>query len=182
MSRRAVFLDRDGVVNKPVIRDGKPYPPSSPSDVVMVPSVRESLLRLQQLDFLLFIVTNQPDVKRGGVLRADVERIHSWLAAQLPITDWFTCFHDDDDHCACRKPQPGLLIEAATKYAVDLKTSYMIGDRWRDIDAGHAAGCYTILIDYGYEERAPDAAPEAIVRSLPDAANWIWAVERRNQS
>jgi D-sedoheptulose 7-phosphate isomerase len=171
--RPAVFLDRDGVINRALVREGKPFPPSSLQEVEILPQVASSLLDLKAHGFALFIVTNQPDVARGNQTRAAIESIHQMLASSLPIDDIFVCYHDDNDHCACRKPLPGLLFEAQRKHNIDLSRSFVVGDRWRDIDAGHSAGCKTVLIDYGYLERKPERAPEATVRSLREAADWI---------
>jgi D-sedoheptulose 7-phosphate isomerase len=171
--RPAVFLDRDGVINRAVVRDGKPFPPSGVEELELLPGVASSLLDLKAHGFALFIITNQPDVARGTQTRAGVEAIHQALSSSLSIDDIFVCYHDDADHCACRKPLPGLLFEAQRKHNIDLSRSFFVGDRWRDIDAGHAAGCKTVLIDYGYRERKPAQPPEATVRSLREAADWI---------
>ena len=171
--RRAVFFDRDGVLSNAVVRNGKPYPPASPSEFHILPGTAESLARLRAQDFLLFVVTNQPDVARGQQTRDNVELMNRQLREKLPLDDVFTCFHDDSDACDCRKPRPGLMTRAAEQYGVDLSRSYLAGDRWRDIDAGANAGCKTILIDRGYEEQEPAAAPDVRVRSLPEAVDWI---------
>jgi D-sedoheptulose 7-phosphate isomerase len=171
--RPAVFLDRDGVLNRAVVRDGKPFPPSGLKEFELLPEVASSLLDLKAHGFALFVITNQPDVARGSQTRDAIETIHQALASSLPIDDIFVCYHDDADHCACRKPLPGLLFEAQRKHNIDLPRSFFVGDRWRDIDAGHAAGCKTVLIDYGYRERKPAQPPEATVRSLREAADWI---------
>ncbi|MHB8214996.1 MAG: HAD-IIIA family hydrolase [Candidatus Sulfotelmatobacter sp.] len=171
--RRAVFLDRDGVINRAIVRDGKPFPPSGIDDLELVPEVASSLVALKAHGFALYVITNQPDVTRGTQTREAVENIHQTLSSSLPIDDIFVCYHDDDDECACRKPLPGLLLEARRKHNIDLSRSFVVGDRWRDIDAGHNAGCKTVLIDYGYRERAPERPPEATVRSLREAADWI---------
>src|SRR5271163_4409966 len=171
--RPAVFLDRDGVINRAVVRDGKPFPPSLVKELELPPEVPSSLRDLKAHGFALFVITNQPDVSRGTHTRDAVEAIHQALASSLPIDDIFACYHDDADHCACRKPNPGMLLEAQRKHNIDLSRSFMVGDRWRDIDAGHAAGCKTVLIDYGYRERKPAQPPEATVRSLREAADWI---------
>jgi len=172
-ARAAVFLDRDGVLNRAVVRDGKPFPPSGPEELELLPHVASSLRDLKAHGFDLFVITNQPDVARGTHTRESVEGIHRALASSLPIDDIFVCYHDDNDHCECRKPLPGLLVEAQRKHNIDLSRSFVVGDRWRDIDAGHNAGCKTILIDYGYNERKPAQAPEAVVHSLREAADWI---------
>lgn len=179
-SRRAVFLDRDGVINQSVMRNGVPCPPATVSETVLAESAAESLCRLKDRGFYLFVVTNQPDVRRGATSKEDVERIHAWLASQLPLDDFFVCYHDDADQCACRKPEPGLMLEAAAKHKIDISRSFCIGDRWRDIDAGAAAGCRTVLIDHGYNERRPRAEPDTRVPSLQQAVDWILKEVDRN--
>lgn len=171
---RAVFLDRDGVINQSVMRDGVPCPPAAVAETILVDGAEDYLARLKQAGFLLIVVTNQPDVRRGTTARKEVEQIHDWLASQLPLDDFFVCYHDDADNCACRKPKPGLVLDAATKYNVDLSQSFLIGDRWRDVDAGAAAGCRTILIDHGYNEPRPRAEPDVRVQSLHEAVDWIF--------
>jgi D-glycero-D-manno-heptose 1,7-bisphosphate phosphatase len=170
--RRAVFLDRDGVVNAAVVRDGKPYPPSSVAEVRILPGVADALARLKSAGFLLIVVSNQPDVARGTTPRARVEAINAALADALPIDEFRTCFHDDGDACACRKPRPGLLLDAASRWHIDLARSFMVGDRWRDIDAGRRAGCRTVFIDYGYAEPQPQAF-DCRTASLLDAVPYM---------
>jgi D-sedoheptulose 7-phosphate isomerase len=171
----AVFLDRDGVINRAPVRDGKPRPPSSIDEFELLPGVAVALHDLKARGFALFVITNQPDVARGTQTRADIDAMHASVISSLPIDDIFVCYHDDADQCACRKPLPGLLFEAQRKHHIDLSRSFVVGDRWRDIDAGHAAGCTTILIDYGYRERKPQHSPDVIVKSLREAADWIIA-------
>jgi D-glycero-D-manno-heptose 1,7-bisphosphate phosphatase len=175
---RAVFLDRDGVLNEAIVRDGKPYPPRTLDEFRIVAGAAEELGKLKAAGFLLIVVTNQPDVARGTVSRETVEAFDAALRSALPVDDIFTCFHDDGDGCDCRKPKPGLLLAAAEKYGIDRESSYMIGDRWRDVDAGVAAGCRAILIDYRYEERGPDQMPWARVGSLAEAVPRILADPR----
>src|SRR5262249_2073394 len=139
--RRAVFLDRDGVINDAIVRGDRPYPPAAVDELRIPPGTADALARLKQQDFLLIVVTNQPDVARGKQQRDTVDEIPRRLRAELPLDDVFTCFHDDADACDCRKPRPGLLLRAAREYGIDLSRSYMAGDRWRDIDAGANAGC-----------------------------------------
>ncbi len=174
--RRAVFLDRDGVLNEVLIQNGKPHPPAL-ADFKIPPGTAEALLRLKQSDFLLLVVTNQPDVARGTQKRATVDEMGRRLRAELPLDDVLTCFHDDQDDCDCRKPRPGLVTRAAQQYGIDLGRSYLIGDRWRDIDAGTNAGCKTVWIDHGYTEQPPVSAPDARVASLPEAVEWILKTE-----
>jgi len=172
-TRKAVFLDRDGVLNESVVIEGKPYPPALPKELRIFPDVAGALARLKEEEYLLLVVTNQPDVARGRQTRENVELIHRRLREELPLDDIFTCFHDNADACDCRKPKPGMVIRAAQQYGVDLKQSFLAGDRWRDIDAGANAGCKTILIDRGYDEQEPNAIPDARVTSLSDAVDWI---------
>ena len=171
--RRAVFLDRDGVINQAVMRHDAPCPPATVAETVLVEDADTALARLKQAGFLLLVVTNQPDVRRGATSREDVHKINEWLAARLPLDGFFVCYHDDADECNCRKPRPGLLLDAASKHQVDLANSFLIGDRWRDVDAGAAAGCRTVLIDHGYNERRPRAKPDICVQRLSQAVDWI---------
>jgi len=170
---RAVFLDRDGVLNDAVVRNGKPYPPRNAAEMRIPAGTAEALSRLKNRGFLLLVVTNQPDVARGVQQKETVEEMSCRLTAELPLDGILVCYHDDQDTCACRKPRPGLMLSAAREYGIDLSRSYMIGDRWRDVDAGANAGCKTIWIDRGYAERPPTAAPDARVQSLAEAVDWI---------
>lgn len=170
---RAVFLDRDGVLNRSVVRDGKPYPPVSVSEVEILPGVGEALQKLKKAGFMTIVATNQPDVARGTQTREAVEQINDFLMAELELDETMVCYHDTKDACRCRKPLPGLLVAAAEKHGIDLSASFMVGDRWRDIDAGNSAGCITILIEYGYTERAPSIPPDLKAKSLLEAAQWI---------
>ncbi|HEX6895295.1 MAG TPA: HAD family hydrolase [Bryobacteraceae bacterium] len=170
--RRAVFLDRDGVLNRAWVREGKPYPPASLSEFRLLPGVREACRKLREAGFALIVITNQPDIARGKANAGEVGEMHARLRRFLQLQDVRVCPHDDAARCECRKPQPGLLLEAARACDIDLKSSFMVGDRWRDVEAGQRAGCQTIFIDYGYRERQPDT-PFLRVRSLTEAANWI---------
>lgn len=170
--RRAVFFDRDGVINRAIVRGGKPYPPASSDDLEIPPEVGAALERLKQAGYLRIVVTNQPDVARGTQSRAAVEDMHARLSSVLPIDEFRVCYHDDADACECRKPKPGLILAAARAHNVDLHSSMMVGDRWRDVEAGKAAGCKTIFIDRGYAERRPEN-PDAVVASVPEAIEWI---------
>jgi D-sedoheptulose 7-phosphate isomerase len=171
--RRAVFLDRDGVINRAFVRDGKPFPPPTPQELEIIPGVPEALRDLKSHGYELLVVTNQPDVGRGRQSRQALDTIHQALLASLPLDDIVVCCHTDQDNCDCRKPLPGMLLEAARRHRIDLSASFMVGDRWRDIEAGYNAGCKTILIDYGYSERPPDRVPDLRVGSLREAADWI---------
>lgn len=170
--RVAVFLDRDGVINQAVVVNGKPYPPESLESMVILPGVFEALTLLKQAGFMLIVVTNQPDVATGVTTAAKVESIHQHMRGRLPIDDFRTCFHIDEHDCNCRKPKPGALLQAAQEYQINLSASYMIGDRWRDVEAGENAGCKTIFIDYGYTEKQPTNM-NFKVQSLKEAAHII---------
>jgi D-glycero-D-manno-heptose 1,7-bisphosphate phosphatase len=170
--RKAVFLDRDGVINRAVVRDGRPYPPQTLGEVEILPGVEAAVVALKQAGFVMVVVTNQPDVARRKQTLQTVESINDYLGAQLGIDYFRTCYHDDSDNCACRKPKPGLLNDAVAIIGLDLPRSFMVGDRWRDIAAGQAAGCRTIWIDCGYAERLPDGH-DYRASSLLEASRWI---------
>lgn len=171
-SCRAVFLDRDGVLNAPLTRGGVPRPPRSQSELVVLPGVDEACASLRAAGWLLIMTTNQPEIARGTLSRHSVDSINSRLRGRLRLDDVMVCPHDDDDCCPCRKPGDGMLREAAARWALDLGASYMVGDRWRDVEAGRRAGCVTIHVDLHHHERPPDA-PDFVVSSLPEAAEVI---------
>lgn len=170
--RRAAFLDRDGVLNRALIRDGRPYSPSGLYEVEIPAGVPEACERLRRSGFLLVVVTNQPEVARGRVTRRSVEEINDFLRSRIPLDDVRACYHDDPDDCDCRKPKPGMLLAAARDLNLDLTRSFIIGDRWRDIEAGRRAGCRTLLIDYGYAEPRPSGMDFATY-SLSAAVDWV---------
>jgi D-glycero-D-manno-heptose 1,7-bisphosphate phosphatase len=169
---RAVFLDRDGVLNRVILRGGKPYPPPDLAALRLIPGVREACRLFREAGFHLILVTNQPDLARGAADAEDVSLIHRALRSYLQLTDVKVCPHDDDAACPCRKPKPGLLLEAARDWEIDLGSSYFVGDRWRDIEAGQRAGCRPVFIDYEYNERRPEP-PFLRVSSLKEAAERI---------
>lgn len=168
----AVFLDRDGVINRAIIKNGRSYPPKTLEAFEYLPGVLDAVRSLKSSGFAIVVVTNQPDVRTGLQSLETVEAMHSKLRADLPIDDLRACFHIDADMCLCRKPKPGMIIAAASMLGIDLSGSVMVGDRWRDIEAGAAAGCRTIFIDVGLDEKQPNA-PDAVVGSLPEAAELI---------
>jgi D-glycero-D-manno-heptose 1,7-bisphosphate phosphatase len=170
--KRAVFLDRDGVINRAFVRDRMPYPPANLDELEILPGVGEALEKLHAAGYLLIVVTNQPDVARGTAKKTDIEQMNSLLLCRLPLDDIKTCYHDGDDGCLCRKPLPGALYQAAKEHDIDLSKSFMIGDRWRDIEAGQRAGCKTFFVNYRYGERQPEA-PDFIVASLLEAQKII---------
>ena len=152
--RRAIFFDRDGVLNKIVERDGKPASPRTPEELVIVPEATEVIAAARALGFQIFVVTNQPDVRRGLMSHGDLDSIHDKLAASLPLDAIAACRHDNSDACACRKPKPGLILGLAAAHDVDLAASFMIGDQDRDIACGKAAGVRTVLLARPYNSGA----------------------------
>ena len=171
---RAVFLDRDGVINRALERDGKPYPPTTLAEFEILPEVSAACAKLKAAGFLLIVTTNQPDVGRGTLAKEVVEKIHAHMTAQLPIDRVEVCFHPGKglSDCDCRKPKPGMLLRAAKELNIDLAQSWMVGDRWRDVDCGHAAGCRTVFIDRGYSEELKQK-PDFSARHLGEAADII---------
>ena len=169
---RAVFLDRDGVLNRAVVREGRPFPPATAEALEILPGVPEAVRRLHDAGFLVIGATNQPDVSRGTQRREVVDAMNALLMASMPITDIRVCFEDDDD-CPRRKPNPGLLLEAAADYGIELSASFMVGDRWRDVEAGRRAGCQTVFLDLGYAERPPALPADHTTIDLPSAVAWI---------
>jgi D-glycero-D-manno-heptose 1,7-bisphosphate phosphatase len=173
-SARAVFLDRDGVLNEAVVRNGNPYPPDSLETLVVPTDAKPALQRLHERGFRLVMVTNQPDIARKKVQRETVYRINDHLRSLLALDAVEVCEHDDADGCDCRKPAPGMLVRAAQRDGIALSRSFMVGDRWRDIEAGRRAGCRTLLIGDGYAEGLK-SPPDVAVASLSEAADWILA-------
>ena len=169
---RAVFIDRDGVINRAVVREGKPDSPQGLGDLEVLPGVPKAMQQLHDAGFRLIVATNQPNVGTGRQIQSAVEEIHAYLRSTLPLDDIRVCYHTDIDRCACRKPKPGMLLDAARDWNIDLATSVMVGDRWRDIEAGKAAGCRTILIESGWDERAAEGF-DAAVPSLLEASRLI---------
>lgn len=169
---RAVFLDRDGVINRAVIRSGKPHAPERLDEFELLSGVSEALDALHGGGYLLIVTTNQPDVGAGRIPGPVVETIHRHLRDTLPLDDVRVCYHTDADACSCRKPKPGMLTDAARDWDIDLSSSVMVGDRWRDVGAGKAAGCRTVLVESGYDERAAEGH-DAAVSSLLEATRLI---------
>ncbi len=170
--RRAVFLDRDGVLNDAMVRDCKPYSPASLAETRILPGVPEACAALRRAGFLLIVATNQPDLERGKTNRETVDAINTHLQATLGLDAVMVCPHDDPSACDCRKPKPGMLREAATRFGIDLARSWMVGDRWRDVEAGRAAGCRTVFIDCGYDDEAREHA-DVVAMSLAEAVKNI---------
>ena len=167
--KRAVFLDRDGVINRNTVRDGRPVGPTTLADFVILPGVPEAVESFRTAGYLVIVATNQPAAGTGLV-----EAMHAKMRQAVRLDDVKICTHAEAENCNCRKPKPGLLLEAAKERGIALSESWMIGDRWRDVDCGHAAGCRTIFVDYGYPQDQP-AEPDNVVHSLGEAADFILA-------
>jgi len=171
--RSAVFLDRDGVLNETVIDDnGVPHPPGSVAELRIVEGAVEACRLLREAGFLLVVVTNQPDVARGTVSSGTVEKINEEIGRLLEIDDIRVCFHDTGDGCDCRKPAPGLLLQASRDLTLDLSSSIMVGDRESDVEAGSRAGCRTVLIERPYSA-ASRVSPTYTTDSLLAGVDWI---------
>jgi D-glycero-D-manno-heptose 1,7-bisphosphate phosphatase len=168
--KRAVFLDRDGVLNRAIIRNGKPFAPHSLDSFQILENAASCVSELRQVGLLTIVVTNQPEIGRGTLEAATVEQMHQKLHSAVPLDDIFVCPHRDADACLCRKPKPGMLITAAKRWQIDLRHSFLIGDRWRDIGAGEAAGCCTFLLERPYNGQT---VPDYLVATLDDAVTKI---------
>jgi D-glycero-D-manno-heptose 1,7-bisphosphate phosphatase len=183
LSRRAVFLDRDGVLNRPVVRDGLPFPPANVSELELYPDVVEGCRDLKDAGFLLIVVTNQPDVGRGTQSREAINTLHGALrTAVLALDGIEVCLHGGTRHgdpCDCRKPKPGMLLRAAERHGIDLKQSFLVGDRWRDIDCARAAGCRSVFVDHGYRETLREK-PDFTVATFHEAVRAILSAAARN--
>jgi D-glycero-D-manno-heptose 1,7-bisphosphate phosphatase len=173
---RIVFLDRDGVINRALERESKPYPPRNLAEFEIYPEVPAACTKLKAAGFLLAVATNQPDVGRGTLEQSVVEAIHAHMLAQLPIDRVEVCYHSGNEQppCDCRKPRPGMLLRAARELNGDLAQSWMVGDRWRDVDCGQAAGCRTVFVNRGYAEELRQK-PDFTVKNLAEAAEIILA-------
>jgi D-glycero-D-manno-heptose 1,7-bisphosphate phosphatase len=172
VSCAAVFLDRDGTLNESTVVDGVSRPPTSVENLRFLPGASSACRALQTAGLLLICVTNQPDIARGSTSSATVAALNDEVRRQLALDLVLTCPHDDGDGCRCRKPEPGLLLQGAREFGADLSRSVIVGDSWRDVEAGRRAGCATVLIerDHGGDGVA---APDLRVRGLMEAVSWI---------
>jgi len=168
----AVFLDRDGVLNKGYVRDGKSYAPRSVNDFKLLPYAARSVERLKKQGYLVIVVTNQPDINNGLASAEEVAAMHSLLKKKTNVDDIYMCQHSRNENCDCRKPRPGMLLAAAKKYHINLKKSFMVGDRASDIDAGLEAGCRTIFLNRHYKEPQPEKQEKTFL-SINAATNYI---------
>ncbi len=167
---KAIFLDSDGVLNTAIIKNGKPVAPISLAELEIPKEVQPCLIKLKAAGYLLICVTNKPDIERGLMTQANVDAIFNKMRQILPLDDIFICYHENSD---CYKPKPGLLLTAAKQYDIDLTKSYMIGDRWRDVEAGQNAPCKTVWINRRYAEKAPSPPADFTAYSLSEATEYI---------
>lgn len=167
---RSVFLDRDGVINEVVFRDRKPVSPRTIEEFRFCEGVAEALQRLSVAGLRLLVVSNQPDIARGLLASSVLQSMNDRIVASLPVEHVLVCPHDDADNCACRKPKPGLLYELAASGGIDLSRSFLIGDSWKDIQAGQRAGCRTILLRRPYNK---DVDAQFVTDTLSQAVDLI---------
>ena len=171
--RRAVFLDRDGVLVVPIFREGRSFAPTNLREFSIYPDAAKCVNLLKRAGFAVVVVSNQPDVGAGRVSRRFVEEMNARLSDAMPIDVVKVCYHTRDQRCTCRKPLPGMLLEAAAELEIDLSASIMVGDRASDVEAGAAAGCRTVFVDLGYTSEPPPPNPSKFVDSLGEATDWI---------
>lgn len=168
---KTVFFDRDGVINKVLFNNGKPFSPRTFTDFELIPGIGIVLNSLKKFGFLNIVITNQPDIARGLLKQQDLDKMHAIIREQLAIDDIIVCPHDDADDCYCRKPKPGMILSAAKVWDIDLSNSFVIGDSKKDIEAGKGAGCKTILIDAVYNK---DVKADFRVSDIYSAAEVIF--------
>jgi D-glycero-D-manno-heptose 1,7-bisphosphate phosphatase len=181
VTRAAAFLDRDGVLNEPLVVAGHPHPPPGVAEVRMLPDVELACRMLREAGLTIVVVTNQPDIARGTTSREAVDALNAAICDPLRVDVVCTCPHDDADGCGCRKPKPGLIVDAAVRWDIDLARSTTVGDRWRDVEAGRAAGTATVFIDRGYAEPGP-RSPDLVVQELIEAVPFILERSRIGRS
>ena len=183
VTKRAVFLDRDGVLNRAIVRDGLPFPPDTLEEFELLEGVADGCAELKRAGFILIVVSNQPDVARGTQRREMVEAMNQKLLSAIPSLEGIEiCWHAgarQGDPCDCRKPKPGMLQRAAATHEIDLARSFLVGDRWRDVDCAHAAGCRAIFVDHHYRE-ALRSRPEFTVATFSEAVETILGAASQN--
>ena len=175
---RAVFLDRDGVINRPHFFNGRSYAPTNFHDFVLYEGVRAAVERIKRLDFKIIIVTNQPDVGHGRMHLSELNKMHQALKKEIPVDDIFVCKHRQDENCTCRKPKPGLLLMASAQHSLDFEKSFLIGDRTSDMLAAKAVGCKSIFIDLNYEAETKPESVDYSCENLQQAAAYIEKLEK----
>lgn len=168
---KAIFLDRDGVINKVILKDNKPFSPRRINEFKLLPEIVNFLNTLKKTGFINIVVTNQPDIARNLMDMKELNKMHEIIRTNLPVDDILVCPHDDFHNCNCRKPKAGMIIEASEKWNIDLKKSFMVGDSWKDVKAGKSVGCRTILVDASYNQ---EVECDYRVDNLAEAVNIIY--------
>ena len=168
----AVFLDRDGVLTEARVLDGVPQSPRLASELVILPEAGPACRALAAAGLKLICITNQPEIARKNLDPAELEAMNEILQRELGLDEVVVCPHDDADGCDCRKPRPGMILEAARRHDIDLPSSFTVGDRWRDVDAGRAAGTVTVFVERGYDESLRER-PDVTVGGIQEASEWI---------
>jgi D-glycero-D-manno-heptose 1,7-bisphosphate phosphatase len=164
-----VFLDRDGVVNKIILKERRPYSPRELDQLEILEGVRDAVQIFQKLRFKVVVITNQPEISRGLITEDLTIEMHNKIREETGIESFYFCRHDDFHDCECRKPKAGMLLKAAEELNLDFSQSYLVGDRWKDIHAGQKVGCKCYFIDNHYDEPRP-ILPFHTVKSLYEAA------------
>lgn len=172
MLKKAIFFDRDGVINKVVLKDNKPHPPHTLKELELTKGIKELLNFSKKLNFLNIIVTNQPDPNRGRANIESIKEINNYISDELAIDKIYVCWDEKDGLSNFRKPKPGMILTAIRDFNIDIKKSYMVGDRWKDINSGYAAGCKTIFLDYKYDESL-DVKPDFIINFIEEIKSII---------
>ena len=167
---KAVFLDRDGVINAATVVGNRSYSPDSIQKFIFLPGVKKTITLLREWGYLVIVVTNQPDISRGLLTREELDKMHDLVRKELSVNDIIICTHDDNDGCDCRKPKPGMLLGAAKKWNIDFGKSFLVGDRWRDVEAGKAVNCRTILLK---NEASGICDPDYVIKDFSEVAEII---------
>lgn len=152
---KAFFFDRDGILNKSILKKNKPYSPRNLRELILNFELVEFIKKLKKKNFKIIVITNQPDIKSGKLSKYTLRIINLIIKKKFYIDDFFICIHGRNENCHCRKPKPGLIIKASKKWNINLKESFFVGDRLKDMRAGEIVGCNTIFIDYDYDETKP---------------------------
>ena len=169
-----------GVLNSTRVENGRPFAPTHFKDFHLFKEALATTVALKKAGFLLVVVTNQPDVGNGITDCSEVKKMNEHLIDVLPIDRVKVCFHSQTDDCYCRKPRPGMLIETIEEYDIDPYRSFMIGDRWSDVQAGNAVNCSTIFLERGYSEQKQFSA-DYVCRNLTEATTYILNLIRDNK-
>lgn len=176
---RAVFLDRDGVLTIPEFRNGRSFAAQTLETFQFYPNAADAVNQLKSAGFIVIVVTNQPDVGAGIIPRHLIDTMHERLRAAMPVDDVEVAIETRDQAGGLptdrRKPGIGMLMSAAKRWNIDLNSSYMVGDRASDVEAGRAAGCTSVFIDLGYTSELVATGQAVTVNSVGEAAAWIVA-------